>query len=63
MSGYNLYVTGSVPAHNEERVPKPEEDTPEDAPPPDAFDHELQEKPQAFFPAEDAEGADAEEQS
>lgn len=50
MSG--MYVFGIVPVHNEERMPKPES-TPADEQ--DAFDHELVEKPQPYFPTENAD--------
>src|SRR5690349_6329470 len=55
MSGYNLYVTGSYLAHNEEQMPKQDDGHPADEQD-GAFDHELEKKPQAFFPAEDGEG-------
>jgi len=61
-----MYVHGSVPAHNEELMPEQDDGRSADEHQ-DAFDHELVEKPQAYFPAddagEDAEGADAAKQS
>jgi len=50
MSG--IYVFGIVPKHNEERMPTPGS-RPSDGEQDDAFDHELTDKPQPYFPAED----------
>jgi hypothetical protein len=55
MSG--MYVFGVVPKHNEERVPAPD-DVPADAADADAFDHELVEAPQPYFPVDRAERGD-----
>jgi hypothetical protein len=56
MSG--MYVFGSVPRHNDERMPTPGS-TPAHVSEEDAFDNELVEKPQPYFPAENADNADS----
>lgn len=55
MSG--IYVFGSVPRHNDERMPEPGS-PPEGAEVEDAFDHELVHKPQPYLPADDAPSTD-----
>jgi hypothetical protein len=54
MSG--IYVLGIVQRHDEEklRTPAAEPDAARDA----AFDHELNDKPQPYFPADQSESAD-----
>jgi hypothetical protein len=49
MSG--IYVLGIVPKHDEDKLRTPA-DEPDDAAH-GAFDHELSDKPQPYFPAED----------
>ena len=55
MSG--IYVFGIVPKHNEERMPGPGS-PPAGAAQDDAFDHELSDKPQPYFPADEPKSAD-----
>ena len=55
MSG--IYVFGIVPKHNEERMPAPGSPSSDDEHD-NAFDHELSDKPQPYFPADKPDSSD-----